>query len=68
VVGETRQAIEKGDSISRTFRCASRRTIRCAAASPVYNAGRELYRVVGLAEDITDVRRTEEQLLPGRRD
>ena len=70
VVGETRQAIEKGESISRNFRVVrpdgTTRWVR-ARAFPVYNASRELYRVVGLAEDITDVRRTEEQLLQAQK-
>jgi PAS domain S-box-containing protein len=70
VVGDTRQAIEKGEPISRNFRVVrpdgTIRWVR-ARAFPVYNANRELYRVVGLVEDITDVRRTEEQLLQAQK-
>jgi PAS domain S-box-containing protein len=70
VVAETRQAIEKGEAISRNFRVVrpdgSIRWVR-ARAFPVYNTHRELYRVVGLVEDITDVRRTEEQLLQAQK-
>ena len=70
VVGETRQAIEKGEPISRNFRVVrpdgTIRWVR-ARAFPVNNANRELYRVVGLVEDITDVRRTEEQLLQAQK-
>ena len=70
VVGETRQAIEKGEAISRNFRVVrpdgTIRWVR-ARAFPVNNANRELYRVVGLVEDITDVRRTEEQLLQAQK-
>jgi len=70
VVGEARQAIEKGEPISRNFRVVrpdgTIRWVR-ARAFPVNNANRELYRVVGLVEDITDVRRTEEQLLQAQK-
>ena len=56
--------------ISRNFRVVrpdgTIRWVR-ARAFPVYNANRELYRVVGLVEDITDVRRTEEQLLQAQK-
>ena len=57
--------IEKGEAISRTFRLVrpdgTIRWVR-ARAFPVYNANHELYREVGLVEDITEPRRTEEQL------
>ena len=70
VVGEARQAIEKGEPISRNFRVVrpdgAIRWVR-ARAFPVYNANRELYREVGLVEDITDLRRTEEQLLQAQK-
>ena len=70
MVGETRQAIEKGEAISRNFRVVrpdgTIRWVR-ARAFPVYNANHELYREVGLVEDITDVRRTEEQLLQAQK-
>jgi PAS domain S-box-containing protein len=70
VVTETRHAIERGESISRNFRLVrpdgTNRWVR-ARAFPVYNANHELYRVVGLVEDITDVRRTEEQLLQAQK-
>jgi PAS domain S-box-containing protein len=70
VVTDARHAIEKGESISRSFRLVrpdgTNRWVR-ARAFPVYNAHRELYRVVGLVEDITDVRRTEEQLLQSQK-
>jgi two-component system, cell cycle sensor histidine kinase and response regulator CckA len=70
VVSEARQAIEKGEAISRNFRVVrpdgTIRWVR-ARAFPVYNATRELYRVVGLVEDITDLRRTEEQLLQAQK-
>jgi PAS domain S-box-containing protein len=70
VVAEARQAIEKGQAISRNFRLVrpdgSIRWVR-ARAFPVYNANHELYREVGLVEDITDVRRTEEQLLQAQK-
>jgi len=70
VVVEARRAIEKGEAISRTFRLVrpdgTIRWVR-ARAFPVYNANHELYREVGLVEDITDLRRTEEQLLQAQK-
>jgi signal transduction histidine kinase len=70
VVHEARQAIEKGEAISRNFRVVrpdgTIRWVR-ARAFPVYNASHELYRQVGLVEDITDLRRTEEQLLQAQK-
>jgi two-component system cell cycle sensor histidine kinase/response regulator CckA len=70
VIAEARQAIEKGDPIARNFRVVrpdgTIRWVR-ARAFPVYNANRELYREVGLVEDITDLRRTEEQLLQAQK-
>ena len=70
VVHEARQAIEKGEAISRNFRVVrpdgTIRWVR-ARAFPVYNASHELYREVGLVEDITDLRRTEEQLLQAQK-
>jgi len=70
VVHETRQAIERGEPISRNFRVVrpdgTVRWVR-ARAFPVYNAGHELYREVALVEDITDLRRTEEQLLQAQK-
>jgi PAS domain S-box-containing protein len=70
VVHETRQAIEKGEAISRNFRVVrpdgTVRWVR-ARAFPVYNASHEPYRQVGLVEDITDLRRTEEQLLQAQK-
>ena len=70
VLTETRQAIEQGQPISRTFRVVrpdgTIRWVR-ARAFPVYNSRRELYREVGLVEDITDLRRTEEQLLQAQK-
>jgi PAS domain S-box-containing protein len=70
VVQEARQAIETGEPIARSFRVrrpdGSVHWVR-ARAFPVFNATRELYRVVGLVEDITDVRRTEEQLLQAQK-
>jgi two-component system cell cycle sensor histidine kinase/response regulator CckA len=62
--------VEKGDAVSRNFRVTrpdgTVRWVR-ARAFPVYNPTRELYRVVGLVEDITEVRRTEEQLLQAQK-
>jgi two-component system, cell cycle sensor histidine kinase and response regulator CckA len=70
IVIDTRQAIEKGVPVSRNFRIVrpdgTIRWVR-ARAFPVRNASREIYRVVGLVEDITDVRRTEEQLLQAQK-
>ena len=70
VAGETRRALEKGEAISRNFRVVrpdgTIRWVR-ARAFPVYNANQELYREVGLVEDITDLRRTEEQLLQAQK-
>jgi two-component system cell cycle sensor histidine kinase/response regulator CckA len=70
IVSEAQRAIEKGEPIARTFRVVrpdgAIRWVR-ARAFPVVNASRELYRVVGLVEDITDVRRTEEQLLQAQK-
>ncbi|HEV8395751.1 MAG TPA: PAS domain S-box protein, partial [Vicinamibacterales bacterium] len=70
VVAETRHAIEKGEAIARTFRLVrpdgSIRWVR-ARAFPVYSVNHELYREVGLVEDITDLRRTEEQLLQAQK-
>jgi PAS domain S-box-containing protein len=70
IVAEARQAIEKGEPISRSFRIVrpdgTIRWVR-ARAFPVYNANGDLYREVGLVEDITDLRRTEEQLLQAQK-
>jgi PAS domain S-box-containing protein len=70
VVAETRQAIDRGEPISRNFRVVrpdgTIRWVR-ARAFPVYSANHELYREVGLVEDITDLRRTEEQLLQAQK-
>jgi two-component system cell cycle sensor histidine kinase/response regulator CckA len=70
VIADAREAVEKGEAVSRNFRVTrpdgTVRWVR-ARAFPVYNATRELYRVVGLVEDITEVRRTEEQLLQAQK-
>jgi two-component system, cell cycle sensor histidine kinase and response regulator CckA len=69
-LADARQLMEKGEAVSRTFRVVrpdgSIRWVR-ARAFPVHNVSRELYRVVGLVEDITDLRRTEEQLLQAQK-
>jgi len=70
VVADARHAIEKGQAVSRTFRLVRPdRSIRWVRgrAFPVYNANHEIYRAVGLVEDITDLRRTEEQLLQAQK-
>jgi two-component system, cell cycle sensor histidine kinase and response regulator CckA len=62
--------VEGGKPATTTFRVGrpdgSIRWVR-ARAFPVLSAERRAYRLVGLVEDITDVRRTEDQLLQAQK-
>jgi two-component system, cell cycle sensor histidine kinase and response regulator CckA len=63
-------AIERGEPAAHVFRVMrpdrSLRWVR-ARSFPVFNNDRQVYRMVGLVEDITDVRQTEEQLLQAQK-
>src|SRR5712671_2576246 len=64
------QAIERGESVEQVFRVvrpdASIRWVR-GRLFPVLNDERQVYRMVGLIEDITEVRHTEERLLQAQK-
>ena len=64
------QSLLRGEPATNVFRVLrpdqTSRWVR-ARTFPVFNADRQVYRLVGLAEDITEVRRTEEQLQQAQR-
>ena len=69
-VVDGQSAIESGESFTSVFRVVrpdgSTRWAR-GRLFPVLNEKQEVYRMVGLIEDITDIRHTEEQLLQAQK-
>jgi PAS domain S-box-containing protein len=63
-------AIERGEPAAHVFRLVrpdgALRWVR-ARTFPVFNTDRHVYRLVGLVEDITEIRQTEQQLLQSQK-